>query len=411
MLLQRIGLASLFLLPMALLSSRSLADALVSVIALAFVARCVRAKDWAWLRRPWLWLPLALWAWVVLCSVIGIGGRHSAVEAVAALRYWVFVAALEGWLLREAWARRWLWRIVAASALWIAAQCWLQYLAGVNTFGVPRWGDGSLTGPFDGPRAGPALVIVLLPALLPPAMRLIGRGGWWRLPGGALPVAGIATLVLIGQRMPALLGVLQLLVAGLLLQRFRPALLAAVGLGAALLAALPLVSPPTEQKLVVHFLDQLAHFPATDYGQIYLRAATMIAGNPVFGLGFDGFRDGCGDPRWAAHPLVAVPPATTGTGCNIHPHSFWLEAGVMGGLPGFFLFAAVAVAWLARSFGGLRQDPLRVALFATLVGRFWPLASTTGFYNEPTAGWMLLVASWALALRPAAADGGIRAAA
>ena len=407
--LRRIALGSLLLLPLALLHGRAVAEILTSLIGIAFLLHCALAGDWAWLRRPWLALPLLFWAWIVLCTACGPWGQKAVVQAVVALRYWMLLPALEIWLLRPgllhaSLARRWLWLLVAASLAWIGAQCWLQYLVGVNLFGWPRWGDGALTGPFYGPRAGSPYALLLYPALLPPVMALLGRPRWpARLAGVGLAMLGIATLILIGQRMPALLGLFGLGVAGLLLPRFRPAVLAALALGVALVAALPVVSPPAYQKLVVRFLDQMGHFPTSDYGQIYIRAATMVEGRPGLGFGILGFREACADPRWAAAPALDVPqlrnPDGTSAGCALHPHNFWLEAAVDGGLPGLVLFAAVCGLILWRAGGRLGGDPLRVGLFAAVLVKLWPLAATNSFYAQPMAGWSFLVIGWALALR------------
>jgi hypothetical protein len=284
-------------------------------------------------------------------------------------------------------------------------ECWQQYLLGADLFGYPRYGDGSLTGPFPGPRAGPAYVVLLPPALLPPVMALLTRAAMWqKLLGGLLAVLGIVTVVLIGQRMPALLGLFGLLVSALLLRRLRPAAFVALGVCAVTLAALPVVSPPTYQKLVLHFLQQMDQFWTSPYGQIYVRAAAIALTHPWVGQGFDGYRMVCADPAYAhAQAMFDLPALTVvDEGCNIHPHQFWLEAATSAGLPGLLLFAAVVVIWLRRLFVGLfaSQNALRVGLFVTVLAWLWPLASTSGFYNMPIAGWGFLMAGWGLALAP-----------
>ena len=54
--------------------------------------------------------------------------------------------------------RRRLWYVVLAAALWIVVEVWQQYILSANIFGYPRWLDGSLSGPFRGPTAGPKMV-------------------------------------------------------------------------------------------------------------------------------------------------------------------------------------------------------------------------------------------------------------
>src|SRR5208337_143281 len=98
--------------------------------------------------------------------------------------------------------RRWLGWVVTASAAYIAVQSAIQFAFGRNLYGIPPGGDGELTGPFAKPRAGPALTRILLPALIPPVAALLRRPGLRpHFAGYALLLAGMAVMVLIGQRM------------------------------------------------------------------------------------------------------------------------------------------------------------------------------------------------------------------
>jgi len=338
----------------------------------------------------------------VLCSALGPGGTPSLLQALLAGRFFLFAAALGDWVLVPAAMRRRLWLAYAASAAWIALEAWQQYLLGANVFGTPRWEDGALTGPFTKPRAGAAFALVLFPALVPPVMALLG-GGWGRRIGAlALAAGGVATMVLIGQRMPALLMLLGLIVCAALLQRLRPVVAGAVAAGALLLAATPAVSPPTFGKLVLHFSEQIAHFPASPYGLLYTRATVMAEAHPLLGLGFRGFRNACNEPRYQGGiPALGIADTRNGgrQACNLHPHNFYLEAATSAGLPGLALFAALALTWLATLGHGLVRDPapLRVALFATAFMALWPLASTSEFFSVPNCGWLFLALGWGFA--------------
>lgn len=399
--------ARLFLLalPLALIHSRAIGEFLIAGIALWFLFESMYVRDWSWLRRPWVALPLAWCGWTVLCTLLAADSARSMIEAPTILRFVLLAAALEHWLLRGAEMRRWLAWSVTFVAAWTALQCWQQYLFGFNMFGEPRYIDGSLTGPFGRPLAGPTFFYLLWPALLPPVMALLQLPGWRpRLAGGALAVAGLLTMLLIGQRMPSVLALLALVVCGLLLPRLRMAVLAATAAGALLLVATPIISPPTHAKLVVHFAEQMEHFGQSPYGQIYRRAIVMISHRPLTGFGFNGFHDHCADPAYVgAQPLLGITAADNSgaDACTLHAHNYYLDAGAMGGLPGLLLFAAFAVAWLARAAGRLGQPPdaRRVALFATLLAGLWPIASTSGVAIMPIAGWLFLTAGWATALR------------
>ncbi len=383
--LDRIALGATLASPVFLLHGRAVADVLIAVTAVAFLLRSALAWDWAWLRRSWVPVAAAWWLWLVICSVQGGLG-----EAVATARFLIFVAALEHWVLRFDWRRVWLAQVAALAALYIVAQSVLQLVTGHNLQGYPRSGDGELTGPFQHPRAAAPLSRLFFPALL-----FMAKAGRWV--GLALLLGGVLVMVLIGQRMPLLLTLLGLVVMALLLPRFRRAVIAAVLAGAVLLAASAVVVPPTFYRLVTKFSAQMEHFPDSPYGQIAARAAEMVAQHPLFGLGFDGFRRACAQPRY----FVGWHGGDGGGAvmCVQHPHNHYLQAAVESGWPGLALFCALVLAWLIPLGRGLWRDPapLRVGLFIAALIQEWPIASASDFVAMPLSGWFFLLLGLGLA--------------
>ncbi|MBV9785751.1 MAG: O-antigen ligase family protein [Acidisphaera sp.] len=404
-LLGRIALLGTLSLPVGLLYSRVASEVSIGVVDCCFLADCLLHRYWNWLSRPWNLAAFPWLAWLVLCSAAS-GEWPVLAQALATLRFLLLAAALADWVLVAAAPRRWLGWMVTLAAGWIALQSWQQYLTGRNLFGVPRNGDGALTGPFNRPRAGPAFLLVFFPALLPAAMALIGRRGWAaRAMGALLVVLAVATMVLIGQRMPAVLMAFGLLVCAALLRPLRMAVLGAVVAACLLLAATPVVSPPTFQKLVVHFTAQMEHFASSDYGVIYQRAAVITAAHPLLGLGFNGFRRHCAEPRYfLSLPWIGAPDGGL-RGCNTHPHNFYLEAATSSGVPGLLLFAGMMVTWLVLLGRSLNGNAVRVGLLLTALLEAWPLASTSEFFSVPNVGWVFLMLGWGFAeLRADAGD-------
>lgn len=400
--LRRAGLAAALAEPLFLMHGRSLAEAMIVVAGACFLARCAMAGRWAWLRKGWVPFGLAWWAWLCVCSIPGVGGGGwaSFAQALAAGRLLLFVAALELDLLSDPAARRWMARVAAACAAYIGGQALLQFAVGYNLYGYPRSGDGELTGPFPGPRAGPPLSRILLPATVPAACAwLAARRPSRTAAAYALLLGGVAVMVLIGQRMPLVLTAFGLLVVTLLLPRLRPLGLAAILGGSALVAASAALSPPTYYRLVDKFEAQMATFPSSPYGVIYTRAAAIAAANPVTGLGMNGFRTGCPQAVYDAPTLDGRLADGGGDGiCTTHPHNFYMQAASDAGLPGLVLFAALALAWTAPLWRAARTGaPMCVALFAAVLIQLWPIASTSGFFTLPMAGWLFLTLGWGLA--------------
>jgi O-antigen ligase len=403
------------LLPWFLLHARAAAEIGIDVAAAAFLLNCGVARDWRWLRRGWAPIALAWWGWLVLCTVWAVGANGqpwpALLQAVAVVRFLVFVAALERWVLADAASRRWFFRSLGLATLYVAVETLLQFATGQNSFGQPRSGDGELTGPFEKPRDAPTFVRMLFPALLPAsAVLLASRRPTLRLAGGALIVAAMIVLVLIGQRMPVMLGVLGLLVAALLIRRLRRPVILAVAVGAGLIAASAVVAPPTFYRLVTKFSQQMENFGTSPYGLIAERAVAITEQHPWLGRGYDGYRTGCPEPRywqdWHWPGDSAAVDATGATLCLTHPHNFYLQAASDAGLPGLALFCWLAVAWLRQIARGGRfaSNPLRIGLFVAALIQLWPLASTSPLVSLPIGGWFFLLLGAGLAEAAPSAD-------
>ena len=401
--LDRSSLAATLILPLLFMHARGIAEGVIALIDLAFLLRCALTNDWSWLRSTWVRVGAAWWLWLTICSIpgIGVGGTNSFVQALVQFRFLLFVAALETTILAAPTARKWLQYVLAASALYIAAQTWLQFATGKNLGGYPRLGGGELTGPFMHPRAAAPLSRLLFPTMLPVLDRLIAQGK--RLAPLLLAIAGIGTIVLIGQRMPLLLTVFGLVITAYLLPRLRPPLVIAMAAGAILLAATPIVSPPTFNRLVTLFSSQMAQFANIDYGQMAIRAVVITADHPLMGLGYDGFRNACPDPQYFRGWTAAFPDGGAAASCNIHPHNHYLEAATNAGIPGLILFSTLIFLWLRRLATDLGADPLRVGLFVSALIQEWPIAAHSGYSAVEIAGFFFLIVGYGLALSRAAA--------
>lgn len=405
--LENIALTSVMLLPLLLLHAHGVAEVAIGVIDLCFLARSALISNWAWLRFSWIWFAAAWWGWLVICSLpvpgtnLGEGGARSLLQALLTVRFLLLVAALEWLVLRTPAARRWIYRLVAASAAWIVLNSVIQEIFGRNLIGWPRGPEGVLTGPFGTPRAGPPMARIIIPAVLPLVATLLQRRRKSATAASyALLLGSVVIMVLIGQRMPLVLTLFGLLIVAVLIRRLRPLVLTAAIAGALLLAASPIVAPSAYFRLVEKFSTQLEHFAISPYGQLYARAWEVGIKNPITGMGFDGFGTGC--PRPAYFRPSFDGSQLNGGGaviCWDHPHNHYLQALDDGGFVGLALFSAMALAWLLPLSRGLWRDPepRRVALFAAIFIQVWPIQSTTAFTSMPVGGWFFLLLGWALA--------------
>lgn len=401
--------ALLLLLPWMLIHFLAGAEVAAAVIPALFLLTSARTRGWAWLRRPWIIAALTWWAWLVLCTIVNIhepgGGILSILMAMAMLRLVLLVAAIESWVLATLQRQTWFQLSLSAAALYTAAQTLLQFFSGQNLFGVPRYADGSLSGPFVKPRAGPTFVRMLFPTILPPVGALLARPGRGpTLAGTVLLLLGIAVVVLIGQRAPLALALLGLAIAALLLPRLRIPALTAVVAGGLLVAASAVISPPTFERLVTKFSQQMEGFADSHYGLIAGRAIAIVAQNPVFGRGYDAFRNACPEPRYfqpLPWPGRTPAPEADGGGaamCTTHAHNVWLQVTTDAGLPGLALFGLMVTLWLVPLARGVTRSPLRVGLLVAVLIQLWPLSSGAAFQSVPIGLWLFLLTGYGLAV-------------
>lgn len=418
--LDHLGLGATLLCPIFLVHGRGLAEAMIDITAVAFLLRSTLVRDWNWLRQGWVCIGLSWWLWLVFCSLpiggLGQGGRDAFPQALMTLRFLVFPAALQNWTLCRPRHRLVMGWLIAASFTYIAGQFLLQAVVGVNLFGDPRFHDGTLTGPYDKPRAAAPLSRLLFPVLLPAAAWLIQRdngGARGKAGAVALLLGGLTIMVLAGQRMPLLLSGLGLIVAGLMLNRLRGPVLACLASIPVLVAASAMISPRSFGHLVLLFEHQMRHFGSSPYGLIYARALVIARAEPLTGRGFDGFRTGCVDPRYfhGMPPLSAA--ASDGGGaafCVQHAHNHYLQALTDSGVPGLLLFSLMVGSWLAvlaRAGVNSPSTPAqpvaqawRSGLFVAVLIQEWPIASTSAFTNMPLGGWFFLLLGLGLAAAP-----------
>lgn len=399
--------------PFGLLHAFLLAEIGIGLTDLLFVFEMAWTGNLAWARRPWFIAALIWWGWLLVCSTplwfASAGWAVSFLQAFVIIRFILFTAALQNWVLTTAAARRAAWAMLALSCLWVGVESWQQYLTGANIFGDRRWMDGALTGPFWKPRAGALYGHLLFVALLPGCCALLARPGRLRkLAGEALVILGVVTSVLIGQRMGTAFVLLGDACTFVLIPRLRRVAAAAIIAAGIVLLATPIISPPTHAKLVVETGRNIGHFSLSPYGQLMVRAVTMGLNSPWHGWGYNGFRAFCPQQRFGTgFPALGIAPTQLGEGaCNLHPHNFYLQALTDAGFPGLFLFVFLNLAWLLVLSRGLWRDPepMRAGIFIGGLTFIWPIASTDAFPTLYMPGWLFFILGLGFALADVAAQ-------
>ena len=317
------------------------------------------------------------------------------------LRFLLFAAALEHWVLRDGMVRAWLLRLVQVAALYIALQSLVQFASGRNLFGYPRGADGGADRPLQpaARRAALRAAVVSQPCCRPCACAALARPGWTQLLGSAAITGPRSVMVvLMGQRMP-------LLLAALGVFRHRGAAAAAArgrALGGAAVRRAAGRQPVCLARGALPAGDQV------------LRPDGGLPPTATTASWRSGPGRWCGRIRWpgwastgSAAPATTPPISRAGaatraagaTICVQHPHNFYLQAAVEAGLPGLLLFCAMALAWLRGLARGFLHDvdPRRAGLFIAALLHLWPIASSNAFTSMPISGWFFLLLGLGLA--------------
>src|SRR3569832_1470565 len=380
------------LLPLCFIGGRVAVDVTLSLTVVLFVVRSVIAHDWAWTRSAWFRIGVALWLWMLFIGLFAFDSRLSFSQAAPWLRFLIFAAALEAWVLDETWMRRLLW---VFTGVVVGLDVWLQYITGSEVFGRARPSDQRLTGPFDGLRAGIFITKLMFPVIL-------GAFVWhaWRRPDAKLRLMFMTSLLVgavfvSGERMALLLCLGGLgLATGLQRGAARAWMMGTLALAFAAVIALGLADPRMLQRHVEQTAETAHGLLDSPYGQIWRSALHLASERPLLGVGMKNFRVACDDP------VIGLPAAEAPLRCTTHPRNLYLEWLAEAGVPGLLGFLALIAAWSRRLWRASRIEPIDLWLLGPLVAvavHLWPIGPSASFFSNWFGGIFWLCMGWALA--------------
>lgn len=406
-------LGAILILPIFLTHFRGIADGLISYIAITFLLHCIFEKEWEWTKQLWVMVAFAWWGWLVICTIpFGYAANGNLLQAIGVVRFIVFIVALQQWILKEQKYRRWLAYMIAGCTVYILLNMLAQLIIGYNILGMPRYVDGTLTGPYERPRAAAPLSRMLLPVALAACAYCIWQYKGYKGRIGSLLILlfAVGMMIMAGQRMPFVLFLMGLGLSVIWLKPLRRLALVTAGVVPVLIVITAFISPESFHHLVIHFIEQMSHFSSSPYGLVYNRALVMGVMNPWAGLGYDAFKHACNNAIYFhGWPFWDLNSGNGGGGviCLTHPHNHYLQAFIDGGVPGLILFTAMIITMLFAQSKGLNVKAMNkreamqkawcVGLFSAVFIHEWPFASTSNFVNMPLGGWFFLLLGMGLA--------------
>jgi O-antigen ligase len=393
--LDRTALWLLFALPVLFVVGRAPAEIAVSLISLLFLLRSAIGLGWQWLRTPWLAFALAFWVYLQFVSALAISPEDSFGRALPYLRFFVFAAALQHWLLVERSAVRTFLISLGGVVGFVLLDCLYQYQVGHDVFGKTAEGLFRLSGPFNNDVVGTFLAKVSLPLLGFWFAWSAGRGHLsWSL-GGALALLIGLVILLSGERTAAVSYVMGVAFLVLLVRSVRWPLLILGVIGMIGVGGLVASDEELRERFVGHTTSDFQDFWNNRYGIIFVRAIDVWREAPVTGVGLKNFRLTCETENFDHQGPID-------TWCFNHAHNPYLEILSETGAVGLILFLGL-IAFIfkdiANGFRPSRPDfPIVAGASASLIMFLWPVMVSKSLFSNWNAMLLWLAIGLALAI-------------
>ena len=391
----------LWLLPSLLLFSRALADITIVLVSLVFLVRSFRQQEWTWLSYNWVRLALLFWAYLLLVNLPTSHLPQESFKAVLAFIRWpLFACALAYWLLVKRQQQWLLLKSLSITGLFVVLDTSWQYVFDVDWFGIERFSEARLTGPFRNPVPGTLMLRLWFIGLF-----VVLFWHWLQTKPQrqimAIPLmlfVAIGFTFITGERMALLLLMMgmAIVVTALLMEfsHYRREL--ALSIGTVLLAVVMIIvaDPTMTQRSILSIGEKLSDFTESDYGQVFSAAWQVWQTHFWFGVGLDNYQLVCDQMGM----LKATKMQCT------HPHNLYLELGTETGMVGMILFVALLLALYREALSQAMQARawLHMSLSAAvLTVSFWPLSGGISLLSNWVAALVWLGVGWVLAVSAA----------
>ena len=393
--LDRFALWLLIAMPVLFVLGRAPADIAVSFIGLLFLIRSALGLGWQWLRTPWLLMALVFWAYLQSVSLLAISPVDSFGRALPFIRFLLFAAALQHWLLTEPRVIKRFLSVLACVVAFVWIDCLYQYQFGQDIFGKTAEGLFRLSGPFNNDVAGTFLAKVSLPLIGWWFAWSAGRGHLSWSVGGVVALMIGLMILLTGERTAVVSYGMGLAFLVLLVRSVRRPLLLIGLMGMIGIGGLVMHDEDLRERFVGHTSSDFQDFWSNRYGIIFVRAIEAWEEAPVTGVGLKNFRLTCETDNFDHKGPIE-------SWCFNHAHNPYLELLSETGLLGLLLFLGIVILILKEIAAGWRPGrpdfPLVVGASASLLLFLWPVMVSKSLFSNWNAMLLWLAIGLALAI-------------
>ena len=358
--------------PFIYLIERDPADIWLSLIAVIFLIRCIKNKDWVWTSQIWFKSALALWLFGLISAVTGPDKFFSFQQGFVWIRFPLYAAAAQVWLAKDRDIR-----IVMLLSILIGMLLMCGILI-AETLIEPKT---RLTWPYGDLVPGGYIAKVSLPlfcVLMAVAVSKKNKAGMF---AGLIGLLSIGVSSLTGERTHFLIRACGGLLASIV---WKPKfIMFSILVGFEVIAVLIIFisRPDLNERFGKQFLINvpIVNFD-TPYWGSWRGGIQQGLLTPLKGIGPSGTRKTCKSldtslPSWLPGKNY----------CGNHPHNFYVqlfaETGIIGLLFGLIMFSSIIWTCFKARIRHF-ECPMAATAFVVPLGLFFPIQQFGSFYGQ-----------------------------
>jgi len=352
--------------PFFLLIERTPGDVYISIVALTFLIRSLKNRDFAWLEFFWVKSVFIFWGICLLSAVMSPSPSYAFGEALIWIRFPLFAMATAFWLGVD---KRLLLLMFFSTASTILLMCGIL-AAEMATEGF----KSRLSWPYDDLVPGNYLAKVGLPVIVFSTSLFLFLKGSKSLLSGGFCLLVIGMTMMTGERINFLITLFAVLLAIFIWETSWKKRFFYITVVSALPILIFAIIPSTFDRFAISFFNQLPLYKGSPYYDAMAPAWLIFQQSPTLGIGPGNFRYLCAD---LIQPDLGYP-------CHNHPHNFYLQILSETGSLGFVSAVIFIGSIIVKCFGAMATSRHVLYSVAWVIpfALFWPIRSSADFFGQ-----------------------------
>ena len=352
--------------PFFLLIERTPGDVYISIVALTFLIRSLKNRDFAWLEFFWVKSVFIFWGICLLSAVMSPSPSYAFGEALIWIRFPLFAMATAFWLGVD---KRLLLLMFFSTASAILLMC------GILAAEMAIEGFKSrLSWPYDDLVPGNYLAKVGLPVIVFSTSLFLFLKGSKSLLSSGFCLLVIGMTMMTGERINFLITLFAVLLAIFIWETSWKKRFFYITVVSALPILIFAIIPSTFDRFAISFFNQLPLYKGSPYYDAMAPAWLIFQQSPTLGIGPGNFRYLCAD---LIQPELGYP-------CHNHPHNFYLQILSETGSLGFVSAVIFIGSIIVKCFGAMATSRHVLYSVAWVIpfALFWPIRSSADFFGQ-----------------------------